>query len=67
MLKTLLSPDANLQRENTQLRADNARFLEAVTRRNAENIRSREETRQLRLQNNALRLGRQRDGAGRFA
>lgn len=67
MLKTLLSPDAKLQRENTQLRAENARFLEAVTRRNAKNIRLREENRQLRLQNNALRLGRRRDGAGRFA
>lgn len=66
MLKNLLSPDAKLQRENTELRAENARFLDAVTRRNKENIALREENRKLRLQNDALRTGRVRDAEGKF-
>ncbi|OUJ06631.1 hypothetical protein [Acetobacter malorum] len=67
MLKTLLSPDAKLRRENTELRAENARFLDAVARRNKENISLREENRALRLKLDALKRGKGRDAAGRFA
>lgn len=66
MLKSLLSPDAKLQRENTQLRAENARFLEAVSRRNQENLALRDENRKLRLKVDALKRGRTRDAEGKY-
>lgn len=66
MLKSFLRPDAKLQRENTQLRSENARFLEAVSRRNQENMALRDENRKLRLKVDALKRGRARDAEGKF-
>ncbi|KXV72209.1 hypothetical protein AD952_05725 [Acetobacter cerevisiae] len=66
MLKNLLSPDAKLKRENTELRAENARFLGAVARRDRENKDLRDENRKLRLQVDALKRGRCRDAEGKF-
>lgn len=65
MLKSLLSPDAKLQRDNTKLRAENARFLDAVARLNRENLRLRDELRQARLERDTTT--RMRDRGGRFS
>ncbi|MCI1437083.1 MAG: hypothetical protein LKI03_06075 [Acetobacter indonesiensis] len=65
MLSKLLSPDAKLQRDNTKLRAENARFLDAVARLNRENLRLRDELRQARLERDTV--SRARDREGRFS
>lgn len=65
MLSKFLSPDAKLQRDNTKLRAENARFLDAVARLNRENLRLRDELRQARLERDTV--SRARDREGRFS
>lgn len=65
MLSKFLSQDTKLQRDNTKLRAENARFLDAVARLSRENLRLRDELRQARLERDTV--SRARDREGRFS